>query len=288
MGILKRFGRSGARMLAGAALALAGGIAAAAISDYDVFKVEVYTQTDGNVPLAPDGYYFAARIIGDTGLVGAVATLTLPDANVLSLAPDATARVHSGSSPLFTSQATFDALFSAGTYRHSIDHPSLPGAPQTGELVLPASAYPGSVPYFTNADDVHGISAAAPFTFTWNAFVPGADPQAVSETFLRLSSSAGTLDYDVTPAQSLTISGGVLAAGTTYSATLYFSSRLYVDGAGFDGGDGPTARSLVGFDRATTLTFTTAPVPEPFGWALMLAGLGPVAWLAARRRRGRA
>ena len=33
-----------------------------------------------------------------------------------------------------------------------------------------------------------------------------------------------------------------------------------------------------------TLTLTTAPVPEPAGPALLLAGLGTIAWVARRRR----
>jgi hypothetical protein len=75
------------------------------------------------------------------------------------------------------------------------------------------------------------------------------------------------------------VSLGVNSAGATWSGRTGISgSAEFIWSTGGDGG-GETAFF------STTITSLTAPIPEPSTYALMLAGLGFVGFVANRRRR---
>jgi hypothetical protein len=78
-----------------------------------------------------------------------------------------------------------------------------------------------------------------------------------------------------TDATSVTIPGGVLAAGQTYSFDLLFDDRIAVD------------NMEQFYDTHTGGMFSTAAgaVPEPSTWAMMLIGFGGLGLAVARRGR---
>ena len=78
-----------------------------------------------------------------------------------------------------------------------------------------------------------------------------------------------------TDATSVTIPGGILAAGQTYSFDLLFDDRIVVD------------NTEQFYDTHTGGAFFTAggAVPEPSTWAMMLIGFGGLGLAVARRGR---
>jgi hypothetical protein len=80
---------------------------------------------------------------------------------------------------------------------------------------------------------------------------------------------------------SVTIPGGVLSAGHSYSFDLLFDDRIVTQ-------DGALNIPLTQFyDTHTDGTFYTAAgaVPEPSTWAMMLIGFGGLGLAVARRGR---
>jgi hypothetical protein len=77
-----------------------------------------------------------------------------------------------------------------------------------------------------------------------------------------------------TDATSVTIPGGILAAGQTYSFDLLFDDRIAVD------------NTEQFYDTHTSVMFSTAAgaVPEP-SWAMMLVGFGGLGLAVSRRGR---
>lgn len=282
-------GRALVGLLASVTVLLSSAPVTAQVAGYDAFKVEVFTQAGPVPPVSPDGYFFAARIFAGSVFDRASASVQLPNATSYALNPaPADASVYQFASGLYANQVALSAAFPAGTYTYTLEHPDLPNTPQTGVLDLPAAdLYAGSVPFFSNYSAMQGLNSAQAFNFSWNPFVPNGAAGSVSETFLRLSATGGGASWDFNVSgENYVLAGATLVAATTYTATLYFSTRSYLAGAGFDDGNGPGATSLLGFDRATSVSFTTA-VPEPSAWALLLMGL-VFCGLAAQRRRAAA
>jgi hypothetical protein len=84
--------------------------------------------------------------------------------------------------------------------------------------------------------------------------------------------SSGALPTDAT---SVTIGGGVLSAGQSYTFDLLFDDRIVAD------------NTEQFYDTHTFGSFSTAAgaVPEPSTWAMMLIGFGSLGFAVARRGR---
>jgi PEP-CTERM motif len=72
------------------------------------------------------------------------------------------------------------------------------------------------------------------------------------------------------------LAGGGISGGESASFTIT---------GGFSGLAGIHVRSLAGGQSEGLVTTTTPPIPEPSTYALMLAGLGAVGFMARRRRQ---
>ena len=128
-------------------------------------------------------------------------------------------------------------------------------------------------------DALQGLNAAGPITLDFNAMdvSPNANgDNSIIFSILNSSNmtvfSSGALSTDAT---SVTIGGGVLSAGQSYTFDLLFDDRIAEDNV------------EQFYDTHTFGSFSTAggAVPEPSTWAMMLIGFGGLGFAVARRGR---
>jgi hypothetical protein len=127
------------------------------------------------------------------------------------------------------------------------------------------------------------MDSTAPFSFTFDGFVPAAPGAVQALTRLGLYRvSNGQLDYanSVTnTATSLSMPANSLQPGTTYMGDLFYSDILV---NGVLTGANP-AQAQIEYDLHTHFTFTTA-VPEP-GTAVLAAVAAVCLAMGCRARR---
>jgi len=261
------------------------------VESYNVFYSRYYAQTSTASPASPYVHAFSARVFLEPGLdlIGASGQVTTPLSGIYSLVPGGGGGTL-GHALTYAQESNMFATFPGGVYAFEVTSPALDPTQQSGSLTVTSSPFfPFSIPHFTNYGAMQGLDAAQAFRFEWNSFSTNPSAQA-SDIFLVIANQGGqvVLDQfiDDAAAPGFEVVAGALEAGSTYTATLYFSSREYLDGAGF-GGATPTAYSLVSFDHATVAVFTTA-VPEPAMAWMLGAGLALVPLLARRRTVARA
>ena len=130
---------------------------------------------------------------------------------------------------------------------------------------------------------LQGLNAAAPITLDFNPMdvSPNATPGANAIFFSVVDSSNSTVFNETlsTTDTSVTIPGGVLAAGQSYSFDLLFDDRI-VDSSG-------EFLKTQFYDTHTDGSFSTAAeaVPEPSTWAMMLMGFVGLGFAASLRGR---
>ena len=160
---------------------------------------------------------------------------------------------------------TFD--LTAGTQPESAFSIDYAGDAYSNTPELTASSFSG----------LQDVSASRSYTVDFNDFLvnPNAASGAIYFTIDNASGAAvfsSTLDSSAT---SVTIPGGTLLAGESYTFDLLFDDRI----AGEVDGIGTTQF----YDTHTYGTFTTA-VPEPSTWAMMLLGFAGLGYARYRRR----
>jgi hypothetical protein len=262
-----------------------------AVTSFDVFKLQFYTQMSCAQPTNPSDFVYSSRIFVNAPPSDPTATLDWPvdpegrqSAN-MELSGNIFQYVGH-----FSSACALNAAFPQGDYNFSLSSSSLSPTNQFGTLNLPSSFYSCSVPYFTNYSSLQNLDPSQNATFTWNSFTTNSSAD-LSQIFLvvrdntlgmnvinRFISESGTTSSDIT--------GGTLVGGHDYSATIYFSSRdTFSESEAWNDG---LAGGLVAFDRATTMNFTA--IPEPSTSALIAGGVFGLVAVGRRvggRRRGR-
>ena len=252
----------------------------------------IYTQQTGPTTVAGTGFRFDARIFEATAADVATATLTYPGPG-----SPGTYSLVAGSNPPFldfdsgslATQAALDAAFPLGTYTTS-GSGGLAG-PGTVTTHFTQTAFASSTPTFS-ANTFNGfqsLNAAQAFTASFNPYVVGPVANASFEFFniYNATTGANVLGYEFQPATTTAfgVPANALMPGTAYYVQLDFSNRIDSTNAGgiYNG---------MGFDRVTSLNFTTAPaVPEAsttVSLGLLLAlGMGGLV-VAGRRRKASA
>jgi hypothetical protein len=140
------------------------------------------------------------------------------------------------------------------------------------------------MPYLTGNgwSSLQGMNASAPLTLHLNPFIT--DPAAAADSFVFFTvydynTSQFVVDDGFLPPSTtdVMLAANQLAAGHLFAYEVIYSSRVFVPspGANFD--------AQIGFELRTQGTFATA-VPEPANAALLLAGLGAIGVVLARRR----
>jgi hypothetical protein len=254
----------------------AAGAASAAVHEIDIGLNPTFQQTGATTVVATGGF-FSARAFLDSASDFDGGTLTYPGAgSPVALTPGEDTTLAFGDSA--ATMAALNAAYPFGTYSFHLTN-SMTLASQDASLDYSIVADALSTPTLTAAsfNQLQGLNASSGFTFDFNAFAQNPDATE-GFLFLNVSDAAGDVVFSANPdasATSIFMPGGVLAAGQAYNFDLIFDSRIV-------GADGDVGTEVF-FDSHTSGAFTTAGVPEPSSWAMMILGLAGVG--AAMRRR---
>jgi hypothetical protein len=126
---------------------------------------------------------------------------------------------------------------------------------------------------------LQGLNAADSITLDFNSMEVSPNADGDNPIIFSITDSSNMTVFSTpalpTDATSVTIPGGVLAAGQTYSFDLLFDDRIAVD------------NTEQFYDTHTGGMFSTAAgaVPEPSTCAMMLIGFGGLGLAVARRGR---
>ena len=122
------------------------------------------------------------------------------------------------------------------------------------------------------------MNAADSITLDFNSMEVSPNADGDNSIIFSITNSSNMTVFSTplpTDATSVTIPGGILTAGQTYSFDLLFDDRIAVD------------NTEQFYDAHTSGMFSTAAgaVPEPSTWATMLIGFGSLGLAVARRGR---
>jgi hypothetical protein len=271
-------------LLAMASLAALPGARAGDIEALNMFRNVGFQQTGDGPALIDHGTFVSTAVstLGTASYASATVTFGGPS-SPLDLAMNS-ATSYGYQSGAFATKADMDAAFPQGSYQYAL---SDPGPEQLAAFDLGSDHYALSLPYLDGSSysALQGADAGAPMALSFSPFVTD-DAASFSFIFFTV--------YDYTEAQFVFVDGflppdtalevlpaNLLQAGHSYAYELIFSSRVLLPASGSNQAD-----AQVGFELRTTGLFeTAAAVPEPAGWALMLAGLAGVRARRSLRRR---
>ena len=267
--------------LAVAGLVAGVGAAHAQLTQADVGVNPTFEQTDPTTVTSTGGFFSGRAFFTNT---------TDFDAGTLTYGgPGSPAALTPGSPPpsltLGGSNPSFVGLqsdFPNGDYTFDLTGGTM--GPTEFVINYAGDAY-SNTPELTAASfsALQGLNAAAPITLDFNPMdvSPNATPGANAIFFSVVDSSNSTVFNETlsTTDTSVTIPGGVLAAGQSYSFDLLFDDRI-VDSSG-------EFLKTQFYDTHTDGSFSTAAeaVPEPSTWAMMLMGFVGLGFAASLRGR---
>ena len=267
--------------LAVAGLVAGVGAAHAQLTQADVGVNPTFEQTDPTTVTSTGGFFSGRAFFTNT---------TDFDAGTLTYGgPGSPAALTPGSPPpsltLGGSNPSFVGLqsdFPNGDYTFDLTGGTM--GPTEFVINYAGNAY-SNTPELTAASfsALQGLNAAAPITLDFNPMdvSPNATPGANVIFFSVVDSSNSTVFNETlsTTDTSVTIPGGVLAAGQSYSFDLLFDDRI-VDSSG-------EFLKTQFYDAHTDGSFSTAAeaVPEPSTWAMMLMGFVGLGFAASLRGR---
>ncbi len=280
--------RANRALVFGLALAAAGLVAGAAqaqVSRADVGINPTYEQT-GPTTVTSTGGFFSARAFVTTsgdytggtltyGGMGSPGTLTYNSSDVAWEFSDS-----NGSFP------TLQGLYPTGGYTFDLTGGSQGPASFTIDYV--GNTYAANPPELDAAsfNALQGMDAATGLTLDFNSFITTGNPNN-SDIVLTIYNASNTPVWDSgylsSGETSVTIPGGILAAGQSYTFDLLFSEQIYGEN------DSPVVATTQFYDTHTAGAFFTAgvtPIPEPSTWAMMLVGFAGLGFMVRRRAVG--
>lgn len=265
--------------LAGVSLLILAAVspASAQLNNAGTFKNVTNNQT-GPMTVVSSGAFFNAIALFDNPGDYTSATLTDPGPGSPESIP-MTSPTSFGSGPGFANQAAMDAAYPFGTYVISLTAGTQPATSVTLNYTADAYAqnYTTNPPQLTAAsfNALQSLSTGlSSLTLNFNAFTP--DPAATTAlTFFSIFNSSQGCGFLSPSATSCTIDPQALTADTTYNWELDFSDRVEATVGG--------VLTYTDFDVRTDGSFTTAAVPEPASWAMLLAGFAGLGFVARRR-----
>ncbi|MBL8877275.1 MAG: hypothetical protein JNM86_15905 [Phycisphaerae bacterium] len=226
--------------------------ASGAIYFYDIFYLTYYDQVSSVPPTEYSRNSFTARMIADPGDIG-VADFSPPLAPTVALAEIAPGYFFA-EWPFFSPDLMVDA-FPAGLYYFGISGGTM--GFDLGEIERPEETFwCDEIPAFSNFDDMQIIDSTIDFVAEFNTF-SAPPPANLGVTFLSVYDSSGTLVFNefFPPTDgSRTIPVGTLLPGRSYTAILFFSSRIELPRVEFGG-----STSIAAFDRVTSAPMFVLP-----------------------------
>jgi PEP-CTERM motif len=266
--------------LAAAGLIATAGLARAQVTEADVGVNPTFEQT-GPTTVTSTGGFFSSRAFVTSASDFSGGTLTYGGSGspqTLSYVPADVAWEYSVGDASFPNLQT---AFPTGGYEFNLTGGTM--GPATVSLNYDGDAY-SNTPQLAAASfsALQGLNAAAPITLDFNPMEVSPNATGANAIFFSVTDSFGATVFSdtlSTAATSVTIGGGILSAGQSYTFDLLFDDRIN----GFDG-DVFTEQF---YDTHTDGTFSTAAgsVPEPSTWAMMLIGFGGLGLAVARRGR---
>lgn len=269
-------------VVAVAGLVAAAGVAQAQLVNADVGINPTYEQT-GPTTVTSTGGFFSARAFVTTSGDYTGGTLTYGGSG-----SPATLVYNSGDVGWEFSDsngdfATLQGLYPTGGYTFDLTGGSQ--GPTSFAINYVGDTYALNPPELAGAsyNALQGMNAANPLTLDFNSFVTTGTPNASDIVFSILNSSNApvyTSPFLPSTATSLTIPGGILSAGQSYTLDLLFSEQVFGEN------DSPAFGTTQFYDTHTSVSFSTA-VPEPSTWAMMLVGflgLGYAGYRGSRRK----
>lgn len=240
------------KAFAAAASAAACASALGGVYFYDIFYLTYYNQVSSVSPTEYSRNSFTARMIADPGDIG-VADFSPPLAPTVGLSEVAPGYFFA-EWPFVSPDLMVDA-FPAGLYYFGISGGTM--GFDLGEIERPEETFwCDEIPAFTNFDDMQIIDSTSDFVAEFNTFSAPA-PANLGVTFLSVYDSSGTLVFNefFPPTDgSRTIPVGTLLPGRSYTAILFFSSRIELPRVEFGG-----STSIAAFDRVTSAPMFVLP-----------------------------
>jgi hypothetical protein len=242
--------------------------ARAQVTNFAIFKVTVYHQTNSAPPVTPDfpdAYYFGAQLNMSVAnyyqaadFIWSAAPPTSPayNANMPLISPN---NFNYGS-PFYATKAAFDADFGPGDYEMDGTFTNTT-AYDNGFLTIPGTdIYSTNIAAYTPAslNQMQHMAPAQDLSVYLNSFdvFPGADEAL---TFINVfDPNSGISAYYTNDVSllftNLIVPANTLLYGMTYRVDTFFSSRIDTPDAGFNG-----ALGIVGFDDLTYTEIITIP-----------------------------
>jgi hypothetical protein len=272
-----------------AGLVAAAGVAQAQIKNADVGINPTYQQTGPNAIISTGGFFSARAFVtasgdytGGTltyGGMGSPATLVYNSGDVAWEFGDSNGDF-----------ATLQGLYPTGNYTFDLTGGAF--GPTSFAINYLGDTYAANPPELTAAsyNALQGMNVAAGVTLDFNSFIIGGDPNN-SDIILSVLDSSSTPVFTsaslLPSATSVTIPGGILKAGQSYTFDLLFSEQVFGEN------DAPAFGTTQFYDTHTSGAFFTAAgaVPESSTWAMLLTGflgIGLVARRQATRLRAKA
>jgi hypothetical protein len=261
--------------LAVAALVTASA-ADAQLTEADIGVNPTFEQTDATT-VNPTGGFFSARafVTNASDFAGGTLTYGGPGSpQTLSYVPADVAWEFGDSNGIF---ADLQAAYPNVDYQFDLTGGTM--GPLSVTVSYAGNAY-SNTPQLAAAsfNALQGLNAADSITLDFNSMEVSPNADGDNSIIFSITNSSNMTVFSTplpTDATSVTIPGGILTAGQTYSFDLLFDDRIAVD------------NTEQFYDAHTSGMFSTAAgaVPEPSTWATMLIGFGSLGLAVARRGR---